>query len=51
VHALEKFYDNSGEKTKALKFEAEKLSRRAKAAMKAAETLPEAGEMACKLKP
>jgi hypothetical protein len=44
------FYDNSGEKAKALKSEAEKLARRAKAAMKAAETLPEAGEKARKLK-
>jgi HEPN domain-containing protein len=34
-----------------LKSEAEKLARRAKAAMKAAETLLEAGEMARKLKP
>jgi hypothetical protein len=41
---------DSGEKAKALKAEAEKLARRAKAAMKAAETLPEAGEMARKLK-
>lgn len=41
---------DSGEKAKALKAEAEKLARRAKAAMKAAETLPEAGEKARKLK-
>ena len=46
----QKFYDNSGEKAKALKAEAERLARRAEAAMKAAETLPEAGEMARKLK-
>jgi len=41
---------DSGEKAKALKAEAEKLAKRAKAAMKAAETLPEAGEKARKLK-
>jgi hypothetical protein len=41
---------DSGEKAKILKAEAEKLARRAKAAMKAAETLPEAGEKARKLK-
>jgi hypothetical protein len=41
---------DSGEKAKILKAEAEKLARRGKAAMKAAETLPEAGEMARKLK-
>lgn len=47
---LKKFYDNSGEKAKALKSEAEKLARRAKAAMNAAETFPEVGENARKLK-
>jgi hypothetical protein len=41
---------DSGEKAKALKAEAEKLARRAKAVMKAAEPLPEAREMARKLK-
>jgi hypothetical protein len=51
VNALKKFYDNSGEKAKAMKSEAEKLARRAKAAMTAAETLPETGEIARKLKP
>ena len=40
----------AGERAKALKKEAQELARRAKAAMKAAETLPEAGEKARKLK-
>jgi hypothetical protein len=39
----------AGEKAKALKAEAEKLAREAKAAMKAAKTFPEAGEKARKL--
>jgi len=43
-------HDNSGEKAKALKAKAEKLARRAKAAMAAREPLPEAGEKARKLK-
>lgn len=38
------------EKAKALKKEAQELNRRAKAAMKVTETLPEAGEKARKLK-
>jgi hypothetical protein len=41
---------DSGEKAKILKAEAKKLARRAKAAMKVTETLPEAGEKARKLK-
>jgi len=41
---------DSGEKAKALKAEAKKLARRAKAAMKVTETLPEAGEKARRLK-
>ena len=40
----------AGEKAKALKKEAQELNRRAKAAMKVTETLPEAGEKARKLK-
>ncbi len=46
----QKFYDNSGENAKILMAEAEKLARRAKAEMKVAETFPDAGEKARKLK-